>query len=264
MGRTRTTVVSPDLSVITMAAVISSSDPGAGSLRSDRKDYSWPNVMTFVQEAVNIAIPKADGNNATDGYLDDFADLWLASVLANTAPEENPGQVGEPYSTLLAGIADFQSNLSIKLGMAEYIALKAAGVCGLRDDVEDGWVFQSGVTTSLTSGLEPISRRRMADFLQDSMARAANRHAKKKGTQARKDAVMTELVTFLDGLVSAGNPDAARIADFSMDDKSGNTPALTASNIYVIQSKVKLLGDLGTIVLQTDIGASVIVTRVVS
>lgn len=260
LGNTRTTCFSPELSVVAVNVATGTGSTGAGAQRLDRCDYSWPNCTTFVPEAVNLSITKADGTTTTDGYLDDGADVWLASVLANTNPEENPGQVGSPYSDLLAGIAGFQTNLTTKLGMAEYIALKAAGVCALRRDREDGFLFQSGVTTDLTSGREPISRRRMADFLQDSMARRTNKFAKGKATTTRKDGIRTEIETFLADLVSENNPAAARIAGYSVDDKSGNTPSTVAAGLHFIIVRVQLLGELNTIILQTEISANAIIT----
>ena len=60
--------------------------------------------------------------------------------------------------------------------------------------------------------------------------------------------------------MSENNPAAARIAGYSVDDKSGNTPSTVAAGLHFIITKVTLLGELNSIVLQCEIGSGVIIT----
>ena len=48
--------------------------------------------------------------------------------------------------------------------------------------------------------------------------------------------------------------------DYSVDDKSGNTPDLEAQGIYVVIGKVRTLASADFIVFQTSIGEGVVVT----
>lgn len=261
LGLTRSTCASPKLSTVSLNTVIGSAAPGVGATRSERVWYAWPGYQHFVSPAVNLSVARADAGTTIEGYLDETSDFLLASVLANIAPEENPGQVGEPFTTLFAAVAAYQRNLTTKPNMAAFTAMRAAGVVGLRRDRDDGWLFQSGVTSDLTSGRTTIARRRMADFIQDSMARRTNKLVKKLAKDIVKDAILTEIETFLGGLRSDNNKAAQRIADYSVDDRSGNTPALEAAGIHVILSSVRTLPSLDVIVLQTDIGNGVAITR---
>ena len=132
----------------------------------------------------------------------------------NLPPERNPGQAAPPVPTLLASVLGLQRGLPAIFGMSEYTQLRASGVAGLRIDRTVGPIFQSGVTTSLVSGQKNINRRRMADFIQDSVAQRLVQFNKLPLTTALKDSVTSEIDTFLNLLKSPSNPPAQRIVDF--------------------------------------------------
>ena len=127
-------------------------------------------------------------------------------------------------------------------------------------DRTSGPIFQSGVTSSLTSGEKNINRRRFADYAQDTLAARTVQLAKVLNTSAKRSAVRGEILGFLDELKSENNPAAQRIEDYQIDDVSGNTPDLTAAGVYVIIIRIRMLGTMDTIVLQTEIGPSVTIT----
>ena len=260
-GVGRVACLSPQLSTVTSTAACADTDPGVGANRTDLVFYSWPGVRTSIPEAVGYSLGTADGLATSDGILDTRGDGWLAATLSNLPPELNPGQSGEPVSSVLAPILGIQRGVNT-LEMGDYINMRKAGVCGLRIDRSVGPVFQSGVTTSLVSGLKNIARRRMAFFIQDSVAQRLVQFAKKAETRSRKDNCLLEIDSFLAGLLSEGNPDAQRIAGYVLDDKSGNTPAAEAQGIYVIIGKVRTLASMDFIVFQTSIGEGVITTTV--
>lgn len=148
---------------------------------------------------------------------------------------------------------------SANLNIQDYTSLKAAGIAALRMD--DGVaIFQSGVT-SVDPGVNPalknIARRRMADFIQDTLARRAKGFGKKLSTIARRKAMSSEIRQWLAGLLSKNNPAAQRIDSFSIDDATGNTKDTLAQGIYRIIIKVRTLASLDAIVLETTIGESV-------
>jgi hypothetical protein len=144
--------------------------------------------------------------------------------------------------------------------MPDYISFKANGIASLRFDRSVGPIFQSGITTSLTSGEKNINRRRMADFLEDSMAEQFVGFAKLPLTPSLKDTIVGEADAFLAGLLSTNNPPAQRISGYLLDDKSGNTPDLEAKGIFVLIAKVRTLATADEILLQVSAGEGVVVT----
>lgn len=259
IGRGRMALIAPPLTTVSLSTVLGAADPGVGAQRDERVVYSWPGARHFVQEAVGFLLNTADGLATSDGILDDTLDHWMMSVLSVLAPERNPGQGAPPATTALAPILDFQ-RAAPALGIEEYIALRAQGVAALRRDRTVGPIFQSGITTSLTSGQKNIARRRMADFIEDSLAERLVAFSKLPLTQQLKDDSVGEAVAFMEELLSANNPAAQRIADYSVDDKSGNTPALEAQGIFVIIVKGRTLATNDFFTIQAEIGEGVVVT----
>ena len=147
--------------------------------------------------------------------------------------------------------------------MESYKLFKQYGVAALRMDRVVGPIIQSGVTTSLTSGETTINRRRMADFIQDTMAARGNQLNKRLLRESLKDAILSEFDAFLGDLLSENNPEAQRIHSYSLDDKTLNTPALQARGIHVVKTKVRMLSTLDDLVLATEIGQDTVTTSVV-
>jgi hypothetical protein len=259
IGIGRTVILSPSLTTLTLAATAADTDPGVGGSRDERVFYSWPGVRHLVPEAVNASLVTSDGKTTTDGVLDDTADGWLASVLSNLAPERNPGQVADPVPTVLAPVAGFQRGAPV-MGMNEYIQMRSVGICGLRRDQAYGFFFQSGVTTSQTSGQKNINRRRTADFIQDSISRRLLAFSKLPLSNQLKDGARGEVEAFLEELLSPNNAAAQRIAAYEVDVKSGNTPDLEAKGIFVIIVRVRMMATADFIVLQAEVGENVTIT----
>ena len=258
-GLGRVACVSPNLQTTGLATAIGDADPGVGATRDERVVYCWPGAQTFVPEAANVTISTADGLSTTDGILDVPGDGWMAAVLSNLPPERNPGQSGPPVNTVLSPILGLQRGLSA-LDIGSYTQLRASGIAGLRIDRVVGPVFQSGITSSLVSGQKNINRRRMADFIEDSVAEALVPFSKQPLTDGLKDAITGEVDAFLNGLKSPTNPSAQRIVDYSVDDKSGNTPSLEAQGIFVVIARVRTLATADFIVFQAEVGEGVVIT----
>jgi hypothetical protein len=163
-------------------------------------------------------------------------------------------------TTLMSSVVGFQRGVS-GLGLNEYTALRAAGIVALRIDRTAGAIYQSGITTSLTSGEKNINRRRMADFIEDSLAERLVQFSKLPQTQQLKDGAVGESEAFLADLRSINNPSAQRIDAYQVDDKSGNTPALSAKGIYVIIARVRLTPTSDFIVIQAEIGENVVIQQ---
>lgn len=265
-GFGRDICIAPELDTSSTTTVIGTANPGvggSGAQRHERVNYSWPGLLTTVPEAIGYSLPTSDTDVTDDGVLDTGADGWLAAVLSNLNPEENPGQSGEPVTSVMSYVKGY-AYCTPKLKMADYILLKQYGVCAPRYDREAGFIFQSGVTTSLTNGEKDINRRRFADFVQDSLARAYNKLAKKLSTTNRLDALRTETEAFCAGLLAEDTPDLQRIKAFSIDDKGGNTKEREAKGIHVIITKIQMLPDLKAIVAQTEVSPDLTVDVTVS
>lgn len=255
-GVGRVTIMSPALTVVD---TVSAQAALTSTYRHERVIWCWPGAQTFIPEAVGYQMKGADGFVHTDGLLDTHLNSWMASLLSNLPPERNPGQGTAPVPDVMAPVVGFQRLVSGLL-MSDYIAFRSSGIAALRIDRSVGPIFQSGITTSLTSGEKNINRRRMADFIEDSMAQRFVSFAKLPLTNSLKDAILSEADAFLSGLLSANNPPAQRISGYLLDDKSGNTPDLEAKGIWVLIGKVRTLATADFIVLQIEAGEGVKVT----
>lgn len=261
-GVGRTAALSPSLNLASASAlsvVTGDSDPGVGANRDERVFYDWPPVKTFVPEAVGVLLPRADGTTGSDGILDTTGDGWMSAIMGNLAPERNPGEFSPTTAKVLAPVVGYATNVP-PLDINAFKLLRLRGVAGLRMDKTIGPVFQSGVTTSLVSGQKNINRRKMADFIEDSMAAAFKPFAKLPDTDQLRDAIVSQADDFLSDLLSADNKALQRIDGYLIDDKSGNTPELTAQGIFVLVVKVRTTPTADFIVLQFTVGEGVVVS----
>ena len=236
-------------------------EPGVGAYRDQRVIYCWPQANSFVPIIGRRGVSGGVGFTA-DGNLDIGADGFMASILSQLPPEENPGQL-TPFTSGINSIetAAAADNLTI----VDYTTLKSAGIAALR--VDDGTaIFQSGVTSvdpGTFPSLKNIARRRMADFIQDTLARRLKGFGKKLSTVARRKAMVSEIREFMNGLLSKNNPSSQRIDGYSIDDVSGNTATTLAQGLFRIILKVRTLASLDSIVLETTIGESVVIDEAV-
>lgn len=256
----RMALVRPLLTTVSLATAVGDAAPGVGATRAERVIYNWPGLRTFVPEAVGTRLKTADGLTTVDGILDGGSDSWAASLLSNLPPENNPGQGTSPVPELMASVLGLQRSAP-QLDLAEYVNLRSRGVMAPRLDATVGPIFQSGITSSLTAGQKNINRRRMADFIQDSIARAINVFSKLPLTDSNKDSIVTEVNAFLEGLLSSGNTASQRISAYSVDDKSGNTAGRLAKGIFTVIVRVQTLVTGDFLVLQTEIGEGVVVQQ---
>jgi hypothetical protein len=242
----------------TKAVAKQTTAPGVGATRSDRFIYCYPGVQAFLPTIAAVGTAGGTGFNAT-GIVNTGSNTLMASILSQLPPEENPGQA-TTFTANIIGI-DSAAN-SVGYTMTDYISFRAAGVASPR--VAGGtMIFQSGVTSVdplVSPELRTIARRRMADFIQDTLSIRLQSFGKRLSTFARRKAIASEIRTFMNGLVSKNNPANQRIDSFSLDEKSGNTASSQALGIYRMILQVRTLSSLDAIVLQTVIGESVQVT----
>lgn len=230
--------------------------PGAGPYRSDRVNYTFPGCCTFLPQIAVRGTAGGVGFTA-DGIIDTGMDSWVASLQSQLNPEENPGQATNFMSGIVGverGNADVQN-----LTMDDYVAFRAGGIAALR--IDDGQAtIESGIVNvdpQIYGATKNMARRNMADFIQDSLALALKPFVKKLATKERRAQCVGVVKAFLEGLLSVGNSSAQRIGGYSIDAKSGNTPATLAVGIFRIIVKVQTLSSLDVIVLETTIGETV-------
>jgi hypothetical protein len=258
-GVGRTSSISPALNLTVTTAlstVTGDTDPGVGANRDERVFYHWPPVKTFVPEAVGVYIKRADG---TDGIIDCTGDGWMSSIMGNLAPERNPGESSEVTKTVLAPVLGYATNVPA-LDINAFKLMRLRGISGIRIDKTVGPVFQSGVTTSLTSGQKNINRRKIADFIEDSMGAAFKPYSKLPLSDQMKDAVVGQADDFLSDMLSADNRSRQRINGYLLDEKSGNTPSSESKGIFVLIIKVRTTPTADFIVLQFSVGDGVVVS----
>jgi hypothetical protein len=222
---------------------------------SDRLIYCYPGIRTYIPE-----MPAAYITSTFDGFIDTASDSSLASVLSQLAPEQNPGQANDFLGHVL-GIESGVTGLTV----TDYEVFRSKGICAPKMDSAVGAWFQSGVTSvdpATYPSLVNIARRRMADYIQDSIAGRLGAFQKQLNTPARRSAIGAEIRAFLEGLKSPENPAASRIQDYLVDEQSGNTTAKLAQGIFTIITKVRTYSSLDFIVLQTLIGESVEISEV--
>lgn len=211
--------------------------------RGDRKIVTFPYVQVYSSAlAKNIVV-------APTGFM--------ANTLSNFADETNPGASNPGIQSIQAMEPAFQAAPFVR---QDFVNFKSKGVACLVKDRTVGWWFQSGVTSVdplVEPTRAPIKRRRMADFIQDTISAIGAPYNKAAATQDRVDLMVGEIDSFLIQLKSPPNPSNKRIEDYVVDPTSGNTPNLVALGVYTVIVKVRLLASLDTLVFETTIGETV-------
>ncbi len=265
-GFGRTCSISPELDqtyATVFATVTGTAAPGVGATRDERLFYDWPPVKTIIPEAAGKAIMGADGVVHYDAIVDTTGDGWMASIMGNLEAFRNPGESSPTTSKVLAPVIGYARNVP-DLSLNEWKQLRASGIAGIRMDRTVGPVFQSGITSSLVAGRKNIARRKMADYIQDSLGSTCKPFVKLPMSDTLKDGVLGQITDFLELLLSENNPAAQQISGFVVDALSGNTPQSEAAGIFVVIAKVRTLASADFITIQTDIGEGVITTKDIS
>ena len=144
--------------------------------------------------------------------------------------------------------------------MADYIAMKKVGICGAR--YNGGTLFfQSGVTSvnpAQYPSLVNIARRRMADYLQDTIAGICQPFVKQLSKSANRTALKNEIISFYESLLGRTNENTRRIAGYTVSD-APTTPQELAAGLYRLISNARTLSSLDDIALMSTVGENVTV-----
>lgn len=177
--------------------------------------------------------------------------VWLASILSQIDVDVHAGSF--ETVALLAGITKVTNNA---LTRPDLIALQEAGICQL-ERVADGFQFRSVVTTDLTDGKTELARRRAADFLQLSASTRLRYYVKRKNTATNRILAAGELAAFSDELRAAERV----VEEYEIDQESVNNDTQRARGEEHILWRVKLIGHMLALVLETDIATGTIIER---
>lgn len=222
--------------------------------RSDRVAYTYPGWQVRIPEIATRG--AAGGLGFTDsGIITVRGDGPLTTLCAILNPEENPGQATD----LVENFFELE-DIGRALEIGDYRAFKAAGIAAPIVDEDTGPEYQSGVTTSLVSGRETLQRRKMADFIQDSLARLAKPFQKTLNRRSNRDALTVRFDSFLSGLLSLNAPELQRIENFTIDDQQGNTLDRLALGIGTWLFVIRTLSSLDAIVIRTEVGPNAIIS----
>lgn len=256
----RMAVIRPPLKATRATAKSTTAQPGVGTYRHQRVVYAYPGVQISVPQIAIRGTAGGAGFTAT-GIIDVGADTWVASVMSNLPPEENPGQDTDymlPVIGLEAGNTDVQNMV-----LTDYRSFKAAGIAAIR--MEGGKaIIQSGVTSvdpAVSPNLKNINRQRMADYITDTLSLRLNAFVKKLARRATRAEIMGEINAFMTTLSGESDPANQRIEGFLLDGISGNTPETLAAGIFRIILRVKTIASMDAIVLDSSVGESVVVTQ---
>ena len=211
--------------------------------RDDRLVYAWPRVKTKNMYASDLAEIEVDGN------------AFVAAAIVAVDPEKSPG--GPSNASVLSGITGLEDEDASTTDLDD---LNDAGVMPFMITSKFGAILRRAVTTSLTSGLEKVFRRRMTDYIVESIADRLQAFVEQPldldlATQtlgAITGAEVSEIHAFLSDLKQKG-----RIKDYSVDAFSGNTETNIDEGTWIILLSVELFSMQEAIVLKANIGEGV-------
>ena len=249
----RVAIVRPPLNT-SRAVMRAATQPGVGATRDQRVFYTPVGHTTYISQMTALGASGGGAGYHDDGIVDVGSDSLLASVCSQLPPEENPGQENT-FMTAALGLVSAATNADVQaMTIVDYTLFRAAGICALRFD-DGSPCFQSGVTSVdplVHPNLRNISRRRFADFLQDTQALRLKAFGKKLNTRGRRATIMAELRAWLKGL-----KDNERLDNFSLVVLSPATEI--AMGIFRIGEKVRNYSSLDSIVLESTVGESVVI-----
>jgi hypothetical protein len=231
--------------------------------RSDRVFYTYPGWQSQISEIATVGNTGGLGFNDS-GTITIGGDGPLAYINSVLNPEENPGQQTGllTFVQALEPIPSFQAaTTSLEGPIALYTQFKSAGICAPRFGRDGQAAYQSEVTTSLEPGRTTQKRRKMADFIQDSLANLMIPFSKKLATDAREAAITATINSFLVILLSDNFPENQRIAAFGVRNINASNPDYGRLGISARKVQVQILNSLDTILLVTEIGEGVVVVN---
>lgn len=207
--------------------------------------YAWPYIQTLIDGVLEYTTPAS----------------WVASIFSQTSPHVALSYTGN--AGFLAGIVD----LKTKESRNGYISLNEAGILAFERDNDIGFLIKNAVVTQIiNSEKREVLRRRMADFLTDSIALFLKNYQNQVNSSSKRDEVKGAILDFdtrlvRDGILP-GQQDVKGGAPLLVDTESLNTDSIVALGQFRILYKRRIFSSMRYIVLQAEIGTGVVVTEV--
>ena len=199
----------------------------------------------------------------THGGAQEFlpAAAQVASVISQTSPHIDPAYAGN------AGFSTGVEKLETSLTRSDYITLKDEGIAAWENDKDLGFKLKSGIVTQiLNSSKVMIFRRRMADYLTNSAGRFLKNYQNNVNSTANRREVAGAFQEFVGSQERIGIlPGDGEVKDGVsklIDTESLNTDADIAAGFFKILWRQRIWSSMRFIVLQAEIGESVVVTEV--
>ena len=184
---------------------------------------------------------------------------WLASILSQTHPSIDPAYSAN--TQYLAGVSGVKNSLS----RTSFISLKDAGIAAFEFDSDIGFKLKSGVVTQIADSSKiTILRRRMADYLTNSVAFYLKSYQNAPNTKKKRDAVAGAIQAFIageerNGVLPKDNEVLDGVAKL-VDTESLNTNDSIAAGYFYILWRQRIYSSMRFIVLRAEVGESVVVT----
>lgn len=185
---------------------------------------------------------------------------FYASLLSQIAPNIDPAYAANVQ--YLAGI----NSLELSLTRANYVSLMAAGISAFEVDNDLGIKVKSGVVTQISNTSKiMIFRRRMTDYITWSVAKFLKNYQNAPNSRENRDAVHAAIANFdrgmeIDKLVPSDKDVTGGKAKL-IDTESLNTNSSIALGYFKLLYKRRIFSSMRFIVLQANIGESVVVTE---
>ena len=206
--------------------------------------YAYPYVQTAINGSLVYQPPAS----------------WLASILTQTAPQVDPAFTKN--AQFLVGVTGLKQVLT----RAQYINLKDAGICSFEYDQEIGFKVKSGIVTQIAdSSKVTILRRRMADYLTNSVGKFLKNYQNAVNSKENRSLVKGAILGFVQSLQNDGIlPKDSEVKSGKatlVDTESANTDMSIAAGFFKIIWKQRIYSAMRYIVLSAEIGESVVVTE---
>lgn len=185
---------------------------------------------------------------------------FLASIISRTSAHIDPAFSGN--SEFLYGVSGIRSPLT----RADYIRLVNAGIAAFEFDSDIGFKLKSGVVTQIADTSKvTILRRRMADYLTNSIGTFLKVYQNAPNSLANREACKAAILNFIqldeeqgilprDSEVQGGT---AKVVDID----TPNTDESIAAGSFFINYRQRIFSSMRYIVLLAEIGQSVVVTE---
>ena len=226
------------------AQTVAQVETAAGNVRDDdgRIIYAYNWVETLINDTKTYVSPAS----------------FVATLLANTAPHIDPAY--SRNTKFLYGISAVKNNLT----RANFISLLQAGVAAFEYDTDIGFKLKSGIVTQIANSSKvTILRRRMTDFLTNSMGRILKEFQNGPNRLEDREAAKAAMMNFIQEQENLGVlPKDEEVQDGTaktVDITSLNTNTSIAEGNFYINYRQRIYSSMRYIILIAEVGQSVVV-----